>query len=1144
MDEEIVWKILDTYHSENSCAHIQLNSFNHFVTFGMQDIIDQNSTLIVGKNYKVKFGQIWIAPPHIIEEDRSLKIAYPSDARSRDLNYDSAIHCDITEIFGDEKKEHNRVVIGRIPIMLKSSICNLSIMTDKEQQLYGECPNDPGGYFIIKGNERVLTSQLRAAYSKVFVLKQKPDSKYKYIAEIRSRSVETTHSILVQAMIGADDRTLMFSLPYINTHIPIGIVFRALGFNDIEIKGFIGFQSHKYITYILRDCQICQTQKEALQYIGKYAMHTINKDSEEKYAFQVIETELFPHLGISGSLKQQACFLGHMVRKLLMTSLGMRYVDDRDNCACKRVDDAGALMYEIFSNMFKKYISTIQAKLEKRKNRPDIMSIISRDNSITKGFHQCFSTGNWTVQKNDNFVRTGVAQILDRMTFGSSLSHRRRILIPMGNDGKNTEIRQVHSSQFGFVCPSETPEGHKVGIVLNFALSASVSRHISPVVVKNVLESNVEMVSIEDISIEDIGNFTCIYLDNVPIGYTENAEETVKTIRELRKNHILDREISVSYDSIDDEILIFCDEGRFIRPLFVLKDNKVDIENLIKYQNSWSDLIYHDVIRYVDAEEIQSSVIAMNPGMLSQQHSDFMEIHPSLMFGVMASIIPFPDHSQSPRNCYQASMGKQAIGLPVLSYNLRTDTLLQVLHYPQKPIVSTRASRSLGFSEMPSGINAIVAIACYTGYNQEDSVILNYSAIQRGLFSLTSYRTLEDFEKKRETYSHEKIRMPPKDTRNLKKDDPDYFRRKNANYSLLDENGIIRSRIPYKRRCVNKDCHIDWFNGMMKKCPECNTKSSIVKGGGSVPVKKGDVIIGKVLVTGNKLGEETITDISKVVQEGEEGFIDSVYTRITPDGYRLVKVVIRKNRVPELGDKLASRAAQKGTIGMVMHEKDMPFTANGCIPDIIINPLCIPSRMTVNQLIECALGKYCCITGEYGDATPFTENSINIADKFIAKADSTMRNLGFDPHGWEEMYNGKTGEKLHAKIFIGPTYYQRLKHMVADKLHARDEGQVTMLTRQPLEGRSRDGGLRFGEMERDCIISHGATAVLQERLFKVSDPFQIIVCNNCGVMTSSTKQCQSCMGDKLSKVNFPYASKLLLQELMTMGIKVLVNPKK
>lgn len=1111
INENDIWNIYRAFFAENNVISNQLDSFNNFVNFGMQEIVDQEPTIAV-PNYSVKFGQISVSNPKIIEDTRQLDLIYPNDCRLKDINYDAPVYCDILETFNDgttkEEKLHRKVVIGRMPIMVKSSLCNLSELCEEQQIYLGECPNDYGGYFIIKGHERVLTSQLRANYNQIFVLKQKSGSKHKYIAEVRSMSNETGHSVLVKALLPLDNRQISFSLPYVHEPIPVGIVFKALGFlTDNEITDIISIENDSYIKFILRDSYICQTVEQALEYIGHRAINVIPKDKEIPYAKQVVESELFPHLGATVTAKENALFLGYMLRQLFHTDMGMRNEDDRDNYANKRVDVAGNLMHELFRNIYKKYTMFIKSQLEKRKQRPDILSIVYKNKSITDGFHRCLATGNWTVQKNPSYFKTGVSQVLDRMTYISTISHLRRIIFPIGKEAKNAAMRQIHPSQFGYICPCETPESSKVGIVLNFAITAKVSKKIPLVLVKNIIEKCKTITLCNKMSLENIKNYTIVLLNNVIMGFSAVAESTVNEIKKLRQRNIIDNEVSVTYDIVDNIIKIYCDEGRFIRPLFVVNENnKLTVTHSKEY--NWKTLLKKNIVQYVDCNEIENSVIAMNAGILNIQRSDFCEIHPISMLGITASLIPFSDHSQSPRNCYQSSMGKQALGVPVLSYNLRTDTMLHVLHYPQRPLVYTKTAEILNINEMPSGINAIVAIACYSGYNQEDSVMLNYSAIERGLFCLTSYHTIDCVEKKRETYNYEEICLPPETSENIKEGQVGYFKRKNANYSLLDQNGIVRARTAT----------------------------------GAVKVKKGDVIIGKILVTSSKTGEEKKTDNSVVIQAGEEGTIDRVHVTVTPSGYKLVKIVIRVVRSPTLGDKLASRAAQKGTIGMVYRQEDMPFSeATGIVPDIIINPLCMPSRMTSNQLIECLLGKEACFTDGHADATPFTENSTNIADKLVDRISKDIQNYGFIPEGWEYMRNGMTGERLEAKIFMGPTYYQRLKHMVDDKMHARSKGHVTMLTRQPLEGRARDGGLRFGEMERDCMISHGAARVLKERLFCVSDPFQIPICKSCGIIASSDQECQNCKGNHIIRCNMPYASKLLHSELTSMGLKMLIK---
>lgn len=1163
-EKDIINILSGFFSNKKNLVDHQIGSFDHFVQFGMQEIVDQEHgitlTIKRGHKYEAKFGQITLAPPQVIEEDRSLVKVTPQNSRLRSLTYSSAIHCDITETITTEStkevKHHPRVVIGRMPVMLKSSVCTLSKMNEQELINNGECPNDPGGYFIVKGNERVLVSQMRANYNHVCVIEQKPDEKYKYIAETRSMSPETGHSVMVQAMIGDDEKTIVFSLPYISKPIPVGIVFKALGFCDIEeIRSLIGLQMpknqiyrlNKFMRHIARASRFVKDKEQALKYIGEFTLHSISEEKGGTYAQQVVESELFPHQGISGSIKDQACFLGNMLNKLLATYLGCRECDDKDNLGNKRLDTAGSLLFELFRNLYKKYVDKIKTALEKRKQHPDILTVISRIKDITQGLHSAFSTGNWGVQKNSSYVKAGVSQILDRMTYAATLSHMRRIVLPIGKEGKNTDIRKIQGSQFGYICPAETPEGGNAGAVLNMAMTCHITTKIPMTVVRAVLENSKTITFIDDMKICDIASHSRVFLNGALIGYCKDGEETTEEIKKFRAQKFLSIYVSVSYNIVDNDINIYCDDGRFIRPLFDMEDNKLKITP-DKASLSWRKLLKKGYVAMIDSLEVQNAVVAMKQEKFQIQYNDYCEIHPMVVLGVMASIIPFPDHSQSPRNCYQASMGKQALGASMTNH-LRTDTKMHILKHSQIPIISTIMSKMIGLQNMPAGENVVVAIGCYTGYNMEDSVLMNLSAVQRELFHIVTYMTITETEKQRETYSHEKICVPP-DTNIIKdrsgqlnKKHPKFFKRKNGNYSLLDENGIIMPRFPLKRKCGNKNCKIRWFPGRERTCQGCGKLSYTSRGGGRIRVEKGDVLIGKVVVNGDKTGVERKTDASRVVQAGEEGYIDRVLIFTTPNGYKLVKIVISTDKPPEVGDKLASRAAQKGTIGRILAQEDMPYTEEGIVPDIIINSLCMPSRMTINQLLEGYMNKICALRGDIGDCSPFTERSVNIAEKLVSENKEFLENMGRDPMGWETMYNGFTGEQIKAKIYMCPTYYQRLKHLVGAKIHARARGGVTMLTRQPREGRSRDGGLRFGEMERDCMIAHGAARFLQERLHHVSDKFQIPVCKKCGIITSKMTSCQMCRGDDVVICAFPYASKLLIQELGAMCIKVTLRPK-
>nr|QBK85357.1 MAG: DNA-directed RNA polymerase subunit beta, possible euk contamination [Iridovirus LCIVAC01] len=1047
----------------------------------------------------VSFKESYIDKPSIIEEDRSMHPITPNEARIRDLTYEALISVDIsTELWkedGDKKellesKYFEKVSIARLPVMVRSCKCNIDKMNSKDLIELKECSYDSGGYFIIKGKERVIVAQERINYNQIYVFPQKSTNKYAYIAEIRSTSERTGHSVLIQAKIGDDGRNICFSLPYIQQDIPAGIVFHAMGFSDIESLILPCYRNeHKdqilkikgLIKRIVREGWHIQDRNKALEYVGQYAMHTINKERRIQYSQQILENELLPHLGISSSIHERALFLGFMIRKLITTYLGFRPADDRDNVSNKRLETVGTLVGDLFKSLFKRFIKSLQQFLVKK---PDIMIAIPRFNTITYKLRNCYSTGNWGLKKS-SYIRTGVSQVLSRLSYGSTLSHLRRIVIPIGKEGKNTKIRQTHPSQFGFVCPVETPEGHSAGIVKNLALLSSVTIDVPKINVQEIVEDGPGFLSLLDGYRKAT---TKVIMNGIWLGVCKDHNMLLNYLKDMRERKLVHNTVGISYDKIDDELFVFTDAGRLFRPLFVIKNDTIPaLEQKIW---DWDYLVEEGYIKYVDSLEAEQSVIAMWPQNLGKKVKyDYCEIHPSMLLGVCGSTIPFPSHSQSPRNTYQASMGKKALGIYALSHSMRVDTITHTLHYPQKPLVSTVPGDFMGFSDMPSGINAIVAIACYTGFNQEDSVIMNKSAIERGLFRTTAYRTLLIQEQKRGSHSFEAIELPPNDIRN-----------NSHNYRKLGRDGIIEP---------------------------------------GMPVRKGDVLVGKVISKMSKSGDEEKKECSRVATIGEEGVVEKVFLTTNMDGYKLVRIKIRSVRIPEIGDKFASRSAQKGICGMVYRQEDLPFSRDGICPDILINPHAIPSRMTINQLMECVIGKASVLKGKFADSTPFTSSSKMETIKKICEG---LKEFGFEDNGYETLYSGFTGEPIKAKIFMGPTYYQRLKHLVKDKIHSRSFGNVQMLTLQPVAGRSKQGGLRFGEMERDCMISHGAASFLRERLFDMSDPYQVRVCPQCGIMVNSINKCNACDEDNIVTVELPYAMKLLFQELMAMSIKIKLIP--
>lgn len=1101
--EEKLFNVIENYFEEKSIVQHQINSFNQLI-YNFQKIFNDIPDIIInhrkGERYIASFGQVYIDPP-IINENKKDRLLYPDECRLRDLNYDMIVSVDITETFevteNDEVKTtseiRKKVFIAKIPVMIGSDKCNLSKLSIEERVARGECRYDPYGYFIIRGKERVLIPQERMNYNHAYVFEQKVGSKTPYCIEMRSMSEETGHSVSVQLKLNTDARVMTFYIPYVKEDIPIDIIFKALGYTTEQ--DFVNIicndncpEKINILKVLFRGSSV-KTKDDALLYIGNRPITPILEEKKVLYAEQVIENEIFPHIGISNE-SEKAILLGIMASKLIDTYLGKRVEDDRDNISVKRIDTPQTLIGDLFRILLKRLIETVKKYLEKRQ---DIISIMSKINNITNGIRYSFCTGNWGVQKN-NYIRVGVCQVLSRLTYSASLSHLRRLNIPIGKEGKNTKIRQLHPTQIFFIDPSESPEGQSIGILKNIAMMVLFSSGSNSIIVKDIIKKCKNIVPYSNYD-----QLCKVFMNGNIVGKTPNPELLVKEIKNHRKTGLLNYDVSVGHDKEDNEIHVYCDSGRLIRPVMKVEDNKVCLLDYIdeclknKVKISWDDLVDKNYICYIDANEIENSLIAMYPKDLqdSPDHPekyDYCEIHPSLMFGVCTSVIPFPDHTQSPRNCYQCSMFKQAIGIYSSNMKKRTDTIGHVLHYPQKSIVTTKFKKFLHYDEMPSGINAVVAIMCYSGFNQEDSVIINKSAIERGLFVSSIYKTTTCEEKKKSNITFETICVPEYNTRN-----------KTFNYNKLDKDGIVRK---------------------------------------GTYVVKGDVIIGKIQSKIYKDEETEKTDKSHIVKSGEEGYIDEIFDTVSSEGNRLIKIRIRQTRIPEVGDKFASTNAQKGTTGMIFPQEDMPFTCEGITPDLIINAHCIPSRMTIGQLIETVMGKKSSILGKRSDSTAFTEGSYDP----VEEVSKELHSLGYQRYGYETLYNGMTGEQLKARVFMGPTYYQRLKHLVQDKYHSRAFGTVTMLVRQPLDGRSREGGLRLGEMERDALISHGTSAFIRERLYTMSDAYEVVVCSNCGLFSTNLEDCKNCK-DSLVRVQIPFGSKLLFQELNAMNIKTVFKVK-
>lgn len=971
----------------------------------------------------------------------------------------------------------------------------------------------------------------------VYVFNKKEQSGFSWQAEIRSNIDGSNRPPVLFAVKISKKNTLLKNnlgglitarIPYVKSDIPIVILFRALGLeSDKDIMDYIVFdENDNSFKELLRPSLEYATdyrgKSECLEFIGNKATRGEEKDYSErvKRAEEILRKDMLSHVSIErGNETKKAYFIGYMIYRLGNCALGRAFGDDRDHYGKKRLDMSGVLLSGIFRQLFRRFAQKVETNLRdqikySKSGSIDLEKAFDK-NIITSGMKYSLATGNWGQNKAGQVQKTGVAQVLQRLTFMSYLSHLRRLNTPLEKTGKITKPRQLHNTHWGMLCPAETPEGQSCGLVKNLSLMTFVSVGSPAKMIQETLDNYPDFQKLSEVHPSDIRGKSKIFINGSWIGITDQPEIIMRGLLSQRRRATISKEISIVNNFVNKEIRIYTDSGRTQRPLFIvekyknrnnedalkLKITKKDIKDLEENRINFDQLVDSGIIEYLDVEEEESSMIAMKIHDLIS-HRDYCftythcEIHPAMILGVSASIIPFPDHNQSPRNVYQSAMGKQAIGIYSTNFNMRMDTLANLLFYPQKPLVVTQSMEFLKFKDLPAGINAIVAIMCYTGYNQEDSVIMNQSSIDRGFFRSAFFRTYYTEEKREARLKHETIEVP---------DNKNCTGLRHGSYTKLDCEGLIA---PGTR--VSGDDIIIGKTGLCKIEEDDNeTENPVIK-------RK--------------------QDISEAIRPSESGIIESVMLTTDRQGYKIAKVKCRSVRVPQIGDKFASRHGQKGTIGMTYRQEDLPFTMEGISPDIIVNPHAIPSRMTIGHLIECLSSKVAALRGLEGDATPFTDVTVDSISEDLHK-------LGYQKYGNETVFNGFTGRKIDMLIFFGPTYYQRLKHMVDDKIFSRARGPVQILTRQPTEGRARSGGLRFGEMERDCMISHGASLFLKERLVDVSDKYRVHVCEDCGLIAQADLQsqryyCKLCRNTNynISQVYIPYACKLLFQELMAMHI--------
>ena len=1203
---DIGWKTINKYFTENINVIVKhhIDSYNNFFSTGIKEIFKNRNPLRIFKNldqetklYKcecdlylggLNADRIYYGKPIIYDENRE-HYMYPNEARLRNMTYGFTIHYDVVlkiKILIDkedgstgknkftvheETLEFEKVYLGRFPIMLQSNMCILSGLSKEARFNMGECRNDPGGYFIIDGNEKAIVSQEGRGDNLLYILKDINDI-YSFAAEIKSVSEDVskpkrTLSVrIVKEQPSQSNNNIVVNIPQVRKPVPLFIVMRALGIiSDKEIiqTCLLDMEKHEDMIDLfipsVHDAGNIFTQQAAISFIS-----SLTKGKTRYHTLQILMNYFLPHMG-ELNFKAKALYLGYIVKRLLNVYIGQEKPTDRDSYEFKRISVSGRLINNLFDEYYKIQLDDIYLKIDKEylysknKNAYQNMDFLNlflnnqelffKDRKVEEGFRKAFK-GDWGAQAHTK--KPGVAQELNRLSYFGFLCQLRKTNLHISADGaKVVGPRLLHPTQYGLLCPLHSPDGGNVGLHKHLATSTIITQGCSGIPYINYIRK-IGVKLLEECSLNYIKYTTKVFVNGAWIGCCHSPLKIINIMKLHRRNKMIDIYTSISFNIKKNEIIICTDAGRPMRPLFYISDGEISYERenvMEKYQNNtitWNNIIYGfdsssrtalkedcniavteksieslvrnaSVVDYLDTPEMNNILLAKSNDKrehYNEKRITHCEIHPSLILGLMANQIIFPENNPYPRDAFSCGQSKQGVSLYNSNYQNRFDKSCFVLNYGQIPLTKSRYLKYATNEQHPYGENAIVAVMCYSGFNVEDAVIINGGSLKRGLFRTTYYNTYKAFEEQDKMGN---VKVEKKFMNTLK-------------------NNVIGIKPGYDYQ-------------------ELDDKSGLIKENSVVTEKT--VIMG--MGTNSITSIDTYVDNSVYAKKGQVGIVDKSFMTEGEEGKRIAKVRIRGERIPQIGDKFCSRAGQKGTIGIILPECDMPCTEDGIRPDIIVNPHAMPSRMTIGHLVETITSKTACIYGGFGDCTAFT----NKGPKHKQYGEMLTKE-GYHSSGNQILYNGMTGEQLETEIYFGPTYYLRLKHMPKDKINYRARGPRTALTRQTVQGRANNGGLRIGEMDRDCLIAHGLSGFIKESMMVRGDEYEVAICNKTGciaVYNESNNIFLSPMADgpvkfvgnlvddlnvinvskygrDFSIIKVPYAFKLMMQELQAMNVQM------
>ena len=1311
------WEVIDKYfaHDEQTLVKHHISSYNWFMKEGIPKILrDENPISLEFKDsdserrnvqdapilYKCKLylggkngTSVYFGKPIIydyndeapLEDDAEFKhYMYPNEARLRNMTYATTVHVDVEiemtypnpEFESGKENQPEfitrtgtrpRVYLGKIPIMVQSDFCILKGLEPRARYYLGECRNDPGGYFIIDGKEKLIICQEKFADNliNVRVLGVEGETSgrvFTHSADIRTVSEDPskpvrTLSVRVQAPTPTHSNgNIVVFLPNVRSPVPLFIVMRALGIESdksILEHCLYDLEANESLLELfvpsVHDAGRVFTQQQALSFIGMLTKYGTDQNAPEKTivcAHEILTDYFLPQVG-DMNYKHKAYVLGYIVNKLIRVVAKIDLPTDRDSFLHKRVETSGMLLYDLFREYYKKQVKSIRQSVDKmyyyeetnKYQYEGFLNMMSeaaykthfRELELERGILKAFK-GRWgdTTQTK----RVGLVQDVNRLSYNSFISHLRKINLEIGSETL-VKPRMLHSSQWGMIDPVDVPDGENTGLHKHLSLTAHVTSGCSAQPILKWLHDFNLVQFVDECSPIQLFQLTKVLVNGTLWALTKIPDELLRTFRFCRRLALIPVFVSISWRYSINEVHIFTDAGRLCRPLFYNDAGVKGIDVVNEAHSSvpsyariirtpisewkkltWSDMVSgtaektvpdfnyenyefyqmdelygngsepeHEsgqntddnsgtknkglltrlrrnqaVVEYLDQSETESSLIRIElqdvihdkvgdkgkgngknkPGPNAADETSasatafhkvtHFEIHPSLILGVMGNQIAFVENNQFPRDAFGCGQAKQTASVYHTNFFSRIDKMSMVINNGQIPLVKSRLLEYINNEEHPNGENAIVAIACYNGYNVEDSILFNEASVKRGLFNITYYNMYEDCEENDpEPGSSAKSFFSSSLNAAVRGINSEH------DYRHLDAAGIVKENTPLTEKVV--------VIGKLKRGAGAGANGA--NGASS---------------TG---GDTDYYSVPVVAKKGQLGYVDKTYMTEGMKGTRIAKVRVREHRYPAIGDKFCSRCGQKGTVGIIIPERDMPFTADGIRPDLIVNPHAFPSRLTVGQLIETLVGKACVLTGTFGDCTAFLKTDPETRGQVFG---NILSKHGYHSSGNQVLYNGMTGEQIESDIFIGPTYYMRLKQMVKDKINYRRTGPNTALTRQPVQGRANDGGLRVGEMERDSIISHGTARFLQESMMKRGDQYYLAICNTTGmiaVYNESQDLFMSPMADgpvkyagnmtelksaqvvnitrhgrSFSVVHIPYSLKLLIQELQVLNVQM------